>query len=189
MNELLNLVYQLGGDQRRDSMRKAAELILDRKPRRMIETGCYRGAGCDGNSTWIFALLKQALGSNTRFESYDLNQPHIDKARALLAEHNLQDQAVFVTGDSITNLGKSSLDEIGFAYLDSYDFEAHNPGPSQRHQLAEFGAIAGRLGPESIVLLDDWGCPHGGKGGLLVPFLKETGWKVVLEGYQILFTR
>jgi hypothetical protein len=73
---------------------------------------------------------------------------------------------------------------IDFLYLDSYDYEWNNPSPSQEHHLREIQAAFPRLHENSVVMIDDCALPQGGKGKLAIEYLKERGWKILLEQYQ-----
>jgi hypothetical protein len=42
---------------------------------------------------------------------------------------------------------------------------------------------------KSIILIDDWGLPYGGKGGKAVPWLTKNGWQIIEQGYQILLVK
>ncbi len=42
------------------------------------------------------------------------------------------------------------------------------------------------LHEQSVILIDDCGLPHGGKGKLAIEFLKDQGWILLKEGYQTL---
>jgi predicted O-methyltransferase YrrM len=187
--QLLDEVSRLAGALRGRTFRAAAKFVLRYRPRRLIETGCFRGIVEDGCSTLILARLKKELGQETIFESYEKAPEHVARAQRLVAEHGLGGQVTFIVGDSVENIGRSTPDKVGFAYLDSYDFEERDPLPSQRHQLAEAGAILGRMSEVSAILLDDCALPHGGKGGMAIPFLLEHGWKIVLQEYQTLLVR
>ena len=75
---------------------------------------------------------------------------------------------------------------IDFLYLDSFDFELHNPSPSQEHHLKEIIAVAPRLRKSTIIMVDDCDLPYGGKGKLVIKWLKERGWVEHKSGYQVI---
>lgn len=187
MTALLNQIAALAGPLRARTFSEASRLLLEgQPPGGIVETGCYRGIEADGQSTVICGLLAQALGRVA--ESCDLNAQHGDMARGKLQSAGLSDKVRVTRADSVEWLSRYPF-PIALLYLDSLDFDGGNPGPSQRHQLAELGAAYGKLTPESIVLLDDCDLPHGGKAGLTSLFLEERGWRPCLRTYQSLWLR
>lgn len=184
--ELLDRIETLAGCQRNRTFRKAAEFVLEHNCRNIIETGCFRGNPADGQSTLILAMLAKEVDGLV--DSVDLNASSIKAARDLLAEHRLAYIVRFSECDSVTAISHLSP-PIRFAYLDSYDHEAHNPGPCQRHQLAELGAIYGKMVSPCAILLDDHVAETGGKTALSSAFLKDRGWKLEMEAYQMLWSR
>lgn len=181
--ELLTRIEQLAGPQRNRSFRIAAEWVLAH-PGPLIETGCYRGIPQDGQSTVILALLAQHIGIVAL--SYDIRDDHISQAQALLRDQHLEQFVTFIHGDSIDTLAHRKT-HIRFAYLDSYDFEANDPEPSQRHQLKEAQLVVDLVDKPAAILLDDCDLPHGGKAGMSGPFLESHGWKLVYSAYQRLY--
>lgn len=183
--ELLTRIEHLAGSQRNHTFRLAADFALAHRMVRFIETGCYRGIDADGQSTAILALL--AKQTNGWAASYDIDAGHVELAKRKLEGHSLN-WVEFNIGDSVIQLSKRGA-PIDFAYLDSFDFWADNPGPSQRHQLAEVGAILGKMNKPGLILLDDAGIAHGGKTGLSAPFLEERGWKLLASQYQRIYVQ
>lgn len=184
--ELLDRIETLAGCQRNKTFRKAAEFILEHNCRYIVETGCFRGNPADGQSTLILAMLAHELDGLV--DSVDINSSSTDLARGLLAEHHLRHRVRFSESDSVVALSHFSP-PIRFCYLDSYDHEAKNPGPCQRHQLAELGAIYGKMVSPCAILLDDHVAETGGKTALSAAFLGDRGWKLEMEAYQMLWTR
>jgi hypothetical protein len=187
--ELLDRIEELAGPQRARTFRAAAEFILFHNCRSIVESGCYRGNPADGQSTLILALLAKELGGEV--DSVDLNRSSIDMATALLKaqpEHQLEGWVRFSECDSVLSICHFEP-PIRFAYLDSHDHEASNPGPCQRHQLAEVGAIYGKMMAPCAILLDDNIPGTGGKTALSAAFLRDRGWTLAAEAYQILFTK
>lgn len=184
--ELLDRIEELAGSQRAKTFRAAAEFILEHKCRHLVETGSYRGNGGDGQSTLILALLAKEVGGD--LISIDLNADPISQAGSLLSDHGLRDFVALRQSDSVIDLS-SFTGDVNFAYLDSYDHESENPGPCQRHQLAEVGAIIGKVVRPCAILLDDHIAETGGKTALSAAFLKDRGWTLAAEGYQLLYTR
>lgn len=187
MNDLLNQVKDWAGCQRYTTFVKAAEFILDNRCNQFIETGCYRGIPEDGQSTLILALLaKQALGG--LLTSFDDNPDHIALARNLLDDHKLMPWCSFECIDSVHGLSRRKQ-WVDFAYLDSLDHNPKDPLPCQAHQLAEVGAVLGKMHAPCAILVDDNVPESGGKVAQSVPFLQRNGWKIVVEEYQILLVK
>lgn len=184
-SQLLATIEKLAGTQRNTTFRMAAELAIRMRPRRIVETGCYRGIQWDGQSTKILSLLGKRIGASVH--SVDVSQDSIDRAKSLLGPVE-QCSVTFHHSDSVTFLS-TFMREIGFLYLDSLDFDPENPDPAQRHQLAEVNAIAPYLATNAIVLLDDSGVPGGGKAMLSTPRLVELGFKIQFDSYQRLLIR
>lgn len=153
----------------------------------IIETGTIRVPhfkDYDGASTLTFAKLAEATSSE--FYSVDLSPQSIETSMAALGSevglvhYNCCDSVGFLSSFS---------KPIDVLYLDSYDYFKENPLPSQIHQAAEIGAAYGKLSNDAVVLLDDCNIEGGGKGLLTDMFLKERGWKLVVDKYQKLFVR
>lgn len=173
------------GDQRRESFLKAVNLVADRKAITIIETGTIRNANlADGASTLVWSQLAQLTHSG--FFSVDNCQSHIETSKKVLGP--LTEFCQYCCVDSVMFLSCFAT-PIHVLYLDSYDYSPDNPLPAQIHQLAELGAAYGKLSADALILLDDCNIPHGGKAGLVDPFLKERGWKLIHDQYQKLFTR
>ncbi len=96
--------------------------------------------------------------------------------------------AELITSDSVSYLS-SFGPQIEFLYLDSYDFDPSNPAPSQTHALNEAKAALPRLSDNAVIMIDDVGLEHGGKGGLVIPYLLERGWRVYHEEDQVILVR
>ena len=71
-------------------------------------------------------------------------------------------------------------------YLDSYELDAKNPSPSQKHHLKEISAALPWITLNTVILIDDCDFPYRGKGGMVIDFLEKRGWVIVAEEYQVL---
>lgn len=187
-SEFLDAIERLAGTLRGKTFRAAARFVIEHKSRALIETGCYRGDPADGQSTLVLALLAKEVEGY--LDSYELNTDPINHAMRLVeSREGLYPAFVqFHQGDSVNSLSERDH-KIHFAYLDSYDYEEPNFGPCQRHQLAELGAIYGKMQSPCAILLDDYLPKTGGKTALSAAFLKDRGWTLAAQGYQLLFTR
>lgn len=177
---------------RHDSMKLALELMDQRQPNVIVETGTARaGEGDpgamfmgDGGSSVIFGTWAEL--NNKNFYSVDINQSNIKAAQTALAPKN--DKIHFICDDSVHFL--STFNEpIDFLYLDSFDYELGNPGPSQEHHLKEIMSAHDKLTSSAVVMIDDCSWPGGGKGGLVIPYLLERGWKIIYDGFQVILVR
>lgn len=177
------------GNERYATMKVALELLDHLQPKILVETGTARCGNKnygtvefigDGGSTIIFG--EWAKKNNSLFYSVDISQSAIDNAGDALGNN---DHVRLICSDSIqflANFGQS----IDFLYLDSYDFQAANPLPSQTHHLKEIIAAYPYLKTGTIVMIDDCDLPKGGKGALVIPYLLKKGWTIYSQGYQVI---
>lgn len=179
-----DIIKQYAGNQREQAFDRIDQLI-DNCDGNIVETGCIRTwPRCpDGASTIILASLANDYGRY--FTSIDINSQHVATAKRALDEVGIF--ANQVTGDSIAAL--RSIETIGFLYLDSFDYQAHEPEKCQRHAMAELGAAWGGLSWRCIIAMDDWNPDNGGKGGYVIPYLLDNGFNPQYEGYIRVFSR
>lgn len=174
--------------ERHDSMKFALELMEKRQPSVIVETGTARGGLYnfvgDGGSTIIFGTWAEV--NNKAFYSVDINPTAIEVAKNALASK--ADSIHFVCDDSL-NFLKDFDSQIDFLYLDSFDYQFGNPGPSQEHHLKEITIAYNKLSPNAIVMIDDCALPEGGKGKLVIAYLLNQGWKIIYDGYQVILAR
>lgn len=168
------------------TMLTAMKYMIDRKVVNIVETGTSRDgeANClgDGCSTVVFGHFGYL--TERYMWSVDISQENVEKAREGISMFD--DNTKVVTSDSIAFL-ESYPFPIDFLYLDSYDFDANNPSPSQEHHLKEIKAAYKNLHQNTVVMVDDCRLPHGGKCKLVTEFLLENGWNLVMNEYQQLF--
>ncbi len=101
-----------------------------------------------------------------------------------------------VFGDTVSIHEQDSLaflndfpGQIDVLYLDSLDTTEPNHAA---HALEETKAALDKLGPDSLIVLDDTPWSRGewlGKGTTAVPWLLKRGWEVLYAGYQVVLTR
>jgi len=177
---------------RLESMKLTLELMDERQPNIVIETGTARGGDGDkdfmflgdGGSSIIFGTWAEV--NNKIFYSVDIDSKAINAAKNAL---NSPDGNIhFVCQDSVQFLQDFDA-PIDFLYLDSFDYEFGNPGPSQEHHLKEIIAAYDKLSSHCVVVIDDCSLPEGGKGGLAIPFLVDRGWEIIYDGYQVVLVR
>lgn len=173
------------GSHRHLSFQKCLELMEQRNAKNLIETGTSRDglANClgDGCSTVIFAHWAKENGAT--LTSIDIDPSSILKSMQAVSPINTM--VHFAIQDSVSFLHQYDQ-KIDFLYLDSYDFDANDPLPSQKHHLNEIVAAYPSLTKDSIVMIDDCALPHGGKGLLAIEFLINQGWIVYYSGYQVI---
>jgi predicted O-methyltransferase YrrM len=194
-------VIQLNGDERYlryrihpsnsryETIKTALELMEQRRVKTIVETGTARYGGAnfasDGGSTIIYSHY--ARDHRCQFYSVDINPDSLEVARRAVARalRGIGKNLHFVAQDSVEFL-RDFPGQIDFLYLDSYDFDANDPQPSQLHHLREIEAAYPHLTHDTIILIDDCDLPQGGKGKLVIEFLLEKGWKILQSSYQVI---
>jgi predicted O-methyltransferase YrrM len=176
-----NAILAYAGELRREGFLTVLRLARERKSTLVVETGTMRKwPSEDGASTLIFSLLTDEMHGD--FTSYDIDPGPARLTRQILTDQGTGFNVSLQTADSIT-LGFCN-NYIDLLYLDSYDYVETNPGPSQRHQMAELAAAWCRLSKNAIVMMDDATLKGGGKGGISREFLRDRGWKCVYSAYN-----
>ncbi|MCK4934113.1 MAG: glycosyltransferase family 2 protein [Simkaniaceae bacterium] len=192
-NHLFNKKNPLKGrifpeDKRYSTFKKALELIEERGLQTIVETGTARHGIRDyignGGSTVIFADWAYHH-EGSKFYSVDINPACILEASKAVGNNP---SATLVCSDSLDFL-QHFRSQIDFIYLDSLDFEYWHPEISQKHHLEEIKCAYDKLGPNSVVMIDDCDLPFGGKGKLVIEYLLDKGWKILEEGYQVILSQ
>lgn len=177
---------------RRDTFKKTLELLDKTQAKIIVETGTsregLRGAKSNGGATIVFG--KWAKLNNAVLHSVDISEKSINVAQKEVDNQELSEAVTIHLSDSIeflTNFNKP----VDFLYLDSYDYSSDPEVQvkSQIHHLNEFKAIEEFLHEKSIVLIDDCDLPNGGKGKIVVEYMCQKDWKVLMNEYQILLIR
>lgn len=170
------------------SFRKVAELAVQRKAKTMVETGTARNGvgncGGDGCSTAILGRLARLLGA--RLHTVDISASNIDGARQGTAD--LAANIEYHVSDSIAFLAKFK-EPIDVLYLDSYDYDGIEYGPSQRHHLKELEAAWDKVHDNTIIFLDDCALSYEGKCKMASQFLRQRGWRLLIDAYQRVYVR
>ncbi len=176
-----------GSPSRESTFTRAAELFRERNGKLIIETGSAWYTP-QGNST--YHLAKLAHECDAQFVSVDRTAEHVESARKLIEPFTFKPVTI-VQEDSVLFLSRWDGDSIDYLYLDSMDYDMQAPLVSKLHSVAEMGAAYGKLSPQAIVLLDDWNTGHDEtlKGDYTRQFLLYRGWKIVVEGNQLLLSR
>ncbi|MDO1500008.1 class I SAM-dependent methyltransferase [Winogradskyella maritima] len=178
---------------RRVTFAKVLRLLNERQAKSIIETGTSRkgldGTKSDGAATIVFG--KWAKRNGAKMHSVDISEDSVKGSRAAVEENGLSDVVTVYLEDSLTFLERFN-EQVDFLYLDSYDYsktDTEIQHKSQVHHLEEFKLIENQLHQDSIVLIDDCGLPGGGKGKLVVEYMLERNWKILIDRYQILLVR
>jgi len=136
------------------------------------------------NSSMLFSNYIKVFGG--KFDTVDIN-PTIKKKYEFIQSKNIQ----FHTNDSLiflASLDDTSVRNLDFIYLDSFDLDLNNPHPSQEHGLNEFLLIDEKIKEGTIISIDDTPISYDyfsktesnkydfvpGKGRLVLTFLEEN---------------
>ena len=173
---------------RQDSFLIMIEKMKSKPNPLIVETGCARtpnNFGGDGMSTLIWDNYIEEY--NGTCYSIDLSEQSIEFARNNTKHVNL------ICSDSVAylfNLNKEFRQTnryIDLLYLDSFDFQPHNPHPSSFHHILELLCIWPSCSKGTIISVDD-NFPNGiGKGKYVRQFLDNIGIKPIYNGYQIVW--
>lgn len=170
-----------------------------KRPIRILETGCMRGANLneaffDGSSTFLFAnFVKNYTGGHV--VTIDNSDGNLQNCKELTKDYS--DVIDYCHSDSVSYLKNMSDEEVGkidLFYLDSYDLNFSNPLPSMEHHVNEVLSIIKRLSNDAIIMIDDnWLSgtllfngktvltENIGKGELAKEVLVKNGWKMEKE--------
>lgn len=178
---------------RRDTILTTLSLLEQRDARTLVETGVMRNGlrktKGDGASTVVYGLW--AKQHQAILHSVDIDPLAIETARKELEILELDSVVHLTISDSVAFLVAFS-ESVDFLYLDSYDYDKKDIAvqqASQLHHLNEFKSIESRLHMKSLVLIDDCNLPGGGKGKLVIEYMKSKGWVIISENYQVLLGR
>jgi hypothetical protein len=151
----------------------------------IVEAGTMRSdLWSDGRSSYVFG--DYCSRNNGRLWTVDIDPKAVETCRGLTSEFSK-----FITyevGDSIEFLKKVDW-PVDLLYLDSADYDRRCPEVSQKHNLAEFEAVLGRLTPNACVMLDDNCEDGGGKGELTKPRLVHEGFVCLLDVHGSVWVR
>ncbi len=175
-------------DKRYATLLYALQLMKERNPVNIVETGTSRfgASGFEGDGGFTILAGDYVRDNGGTFYSVDLNMAALSNAASALGESRHYVRLVNEEAISFLHHFKEPID---FLYLDSYDFDVNDPIPSQQHHLKEIMNAYPHLTKSSIVMIDDCGMPHGGKGKFVINFLLARGWKILANGYQIILAQ
>ncbi|MEO9513862.1 MAG: class I SAM-dependent methyltransferase [Flavobacteriaceae bacterium] len=177
---------------RRDTFLKTMELMDRSGAKIIVETGTSReglkGAKSNGAATIVFG--KWASQNDAFVHSVDISEESVKNAQEEVNHQDLQDFVEIHHSDSLVFLENFNK-KVDLLYLDSYDYSSdiEVQKKSQHHHLEEFKNIENQLQEHTIVLIDDCDLPNGGKGKLVIAYMLERGWKILMESYQVLLVR
>jgi hypothetical protein len=159
----------------------------------IVETGCIRAHNDfegDGHSTGLFDTYAECSNDDASVFSVDISAQNVQLARSLVSMFLVKIEC----GDSVEVLKRwcapgGEVDRpIDLFYLDSFDYIHSNPMPSAQHHLEELMAATPRIGPKTLVVVDD--CFYTGadgtrgKGLLVSREAARRGAKPVFLGHQ-----
>lgn len=175
---------------RRNSFRLTMNLLKERNAKMLVETGVARkglkNTKYDGASTIVFGLW--AKQNDATLHSVDIDPSAVEEAQKEVKLNDIEGVVNLNVSDSVAFL-EQFPHKVDFLYLDSYDYPKRDPQgqkASMDHHLKEIRAIENKLHEKSIILIDDCDKPGGGKGKLVIDYLKPKGWKILYKGYQVL---
>lgn len=167
------------------TFRIALNLLYQQPNRNIVETGCVRFFNDygGGNSTYIFGNFVYVYGGH--LTTIDISTENMEVCKMVTAK--FAKDIDYIVDDSLSALTK--LDKpIDLLYLDSLDVpETGDATKGQEHNLAEFKLAEHLLREGSIVLIDDNNMENGGKSRLTKEYLKEKGWREILDIYQAIW--
>ncbi len=151
----------------------------------IVEIGTMRDTNKGGgHSTFKFGEFCSRYGS--RLYTVDILKEALDYSREASADW--QPWIEYVQSDS-TKFLSGFEGEIDLLYLDGFDSTPGKEKEASKKQLDEIKAALPHLAPGCVVLLDDADLPEGGKAALSSQFLLDSGFKLVIDGYQQLYFR
>lgn len=176
--------------QREPSFRVMVDYLTTCNNPLIIETGTARQennfAG-DGQSTLIFDRYVTDHGGE--FHSVDIDPDNVAVAqRQVRSRVHCSDSVNFLWQLNQELTAKNLY--IDLLYLDSYDVDFTNPGPSSAHHLKELAAIINRLRPGCLIAVDDnvvIDGKHTGKGMYVEEFMQAIGKPMIYRGYQYIW--
>ena len=178
---------------RRITFKKTLELLGERKAKVIVETGTSRkgleATRGDGAATIVFG--KWAKQNDAKMYSVDISQDSVKGSQDAVTEQGLDKNVSVLHQDALVFLAEFDQ-KIDLLYLDSYDYsrtDVEIQQKSQEHHLKEFQLAEDKLHEQTVVLIDDCGLPGGGKGKLVVEYMIERGWEVIIDTYQILLVK
>ena len=173
----------------------AIDYIRDSRPGVIVETGTQSTllVHDHGISTLLFAALAEEVGAS--FFSVDISRERIEAGKRITQGYRVH----YVRQDSVTFLSEFQ-GEIGFLYLDSYDFGPGEEANARKHQLREISAAWPKLSSGACVLLDDCDVQmwfrrelneqdRQGKSYLSHGFLLEKPVDLVRDAYQRMYIK
>ena len=170
----------------------ALNLLYQRGGKNIVETGTTRQIDDwgGGMSTYLWGDFAQHYDCKVTTVDNDANNIEICKT----VTSPFKDYIKYAVSDSIEFL-RNYNEKIDLLYLDSVDFPLYPESDTyitdikkaQEHNLEEFKLAEKNLTSESIILIDDYDFPQGGKPGLTNRYLLGKGWECLVASRQILW--
>lgn len=169
------------------SFKIALNLFLQFGEKVIVETGTIRMQNDIGGgySTYIFGDFCKHY--DKKLITVDIEPKNIEVSKQETMD--FADVITYVTSDSVPYL-QGYGGKIGLLYLDSMDCpEDSDATEAQQHNLNELKAAWDKLSSNAVVLIDDNNFANGGKTRLSKSFLKDNGWKLLMDYQQTLWVR
>ncbi len=172
-------------DKRYETMLFALQLMKERSATTIVETGTARAGNSnfEGDGGFTIIVGDYVRDNGGTFYSVDQNIYALSNAANGLGES--RSFVRLVNEESVAFLQRFKQ-PIDFLYLDSSDLDVDDPMPSQQHHLKEIMAAYPNLHEKSVVMIDDCGFIHSGKGKQVIYYLVSRGWKILARGYQVI---
>jgi hypothetical protein len=169
------------------TLRTALNLLIQRPLHTVVETGCTRLPNDSGSgySTYIFGDFIAHYGGH--LTTIDIEPDNIRRCKEITKE--FEKDITYINSDSLIALGKFTR-PIDLLYLDSMDIpEEGDATAGQEHNLKEFKVAESLLHEKSIILIDDNDMENGGKSRLTKKYLKDNGYRLLLNLAQSLWIK
>jgi hypothetical protein len=161
------------------------------RPGLIVETGSMRAPGNwagDGQSTFLWKAFADQFPC-------EIHTVDLDPEAAVVVNEHCGEPVQAHTGDSVAFLHEMATrpkpPQIDMLYLDSYDYDPHNPFPSAFHHVKELLSVRPCLDQGSIIAIDDnLLMPDGtlsGKGFLATQWFDHLGIECIHRGYQFVW--
>lgn len=154
-------------------------------PITIVETGCIRNVTeeskfGDGWSTlnWEYYCKK----SNSIVYVVDINEGHLSQSKKIVppSEH-----VKYFLDDSVHYLQEFDK-KIDLLFLDAWD--VHNGSPYAEKHYEAYLIAKEKLSDKHIISIDDTDIANGGKGKILIPYLLNNGYNIIVKGRQTIMT-
>ncbi|MFH0908402.1 MAG: class I SAM-dependent methyltransferase, partial [bacterium] len=159
----------------------------ERGLKRIVETGTLRQKDNwhgDGGFTWWAGAYAAKVGGAV--DTVDIAPEALAVAKEVCAEWG--EYIRYRAADSVEYL-TANTEPVDVLFLDSVDYDADSCFKAQDHNWREVSAALPHLHEKSLIAFDDATIAGGGKGGVSIPRLEQTGWTVIHKDYVTVMAR